>query len=122
MRSVSNGSFLNVTGDLFSLANASTLNITGDGALFIGGGSVVKVGGGLVNFGGSGGNAINISNGFTPTAGCSTQCGPFSANITVQNGASLGNVSISSNAIKNNGLGSFSVTGSAIIWTAPTAR
>jgi len=32
-----------------------------------------------------------------------------------EKGASLGNVSISSNAIKNSGLGSFSVTGSAII-------
>ena len=119
---VSNGSFLNVTGDLFSLANASTLNITGGGALFIGGGSVVKIGGGLVNFGGSGGNAINISNGFTPTAGCSTQCGPFGSNSTLQNGASFGNVSISSNAIKNSGLGSFSVTGSAIILDGSTSK
>jgi hypothetical protein len=108
------GSFLSIGGDLFSLANASQLNITNGGALLVSGGSVVKIAGGLVSFSG-GGNQLNVTNGFTPTLGCSTQCGPFANSITLQNGASFGNVSISGNAIKNASAGSVNVTGAAII-------
>jgi len=116
------GSFVSVAGDLVSLANASQLTILNGGALFISGGSVVKINGGFVNFGGGAGNQISIVNTAIPTLGCSTQCGPFGAGIKLQNGASFGNVSISSNAIKHAGLGSVNVVGSAIILDGPTSK
>ena len=106
------GSFVSINGDLFSLSNTSKLTITNGGALFISGSSVVKISGGLVNFSGTG-NQVNITNSFSPTSGCSTQCGSFSDTITLQNGASFGNVSISSDAIKNSSGNTFSVTGAA---------
>jgi hypothetical protein len=105
------GSFLNVTGDLFSIANASKFNITGGGVLFISGSSVVKISGALVNFGGSGSNQLNISNSFSP--GSCTSCGDLS--VSFQNGASASNVSIT-NAVKNSSLGTVTLSsGSHII-------
>jgi hypothetical protein len=106
------GSFLSVSGDLFSLVNGSKLNITNGGAIFVSGDSVVKISGALINFGGTSGNQLNISNSFSPNGACSTECGGLA--VATQNGASLGNVSITS-PIKNSGLGSVNVTGSAVV-------
>jgi hypothetical protein len=111
---VLNGSFLTGGGHVVALAHAAKLNITSGGALFVSGDSVVKISGGLVNFSGTG-NQVSISNNLTPNVGCSTQCGPFSSSIRVQNGATAGNISISSNAIKNSSGNTFSVSGAAII-------
>jgi hypothetical protein len=101
------GSFLNITGDLFSLSNASTLTIKNGGALFVSGDSVVKISGALINFGGSGNNQVSITNSFAPNFSCSTQCGGL--HVSFQNGASLSNVSIT-NALKNSSLGSVSLS------------
>jgi hypothetical protein len=115
------GSFLNVGGDLFSIANGGKLDIKNGAALFISGGSVVKINGGLVNFGGTG-NQVSIVSPLGTTGGCSTQCGSFGSNILLQNSASFGNVSISSNAIKNSSGNSVSMTGGVIVLDGATSK
>jgi len=115
------GSFLNVSGDLFSIGGGGKVFITSGGAIHISGGAVVKVNGGLVNFSGTG-NTLSISNSLGTTGGCSTQCGSFGSNILLQNSASFGNVSISSNAVKNSSGNTLSLTGAAIILDGSTSK
>jgi hypothetical protein len=115
------GSFVNITGDLFSIANQGKINITNGGAILVSGNSVVKITGGLVNFTGTG-NQFIVNNALGTTGGCSTQCGSFGSNILLQNSASFGNVSISSNAIKNSSGNTVSMTGAAIILDGSTAK
>jgi hypothetical protein len=96
--SVNGGSLLRITGDLLSMINASTFTISNGSVLNVTGGSVVHISGAFVNFGGSGGNVINVNNSICGGA-CSTSGGiPFQ----VSNGAT---VSVSGTAIKNPGLG-----------------
>jgi hypothetical protein len=99
------GSGLAVTGDLFSISNAGKLNITNGGALFVSGGSVVNVTGALVNFSGTGGNELRITN--TLCTSC-TAFGDFSIPVELRNGAILGNVTITASTatIKGSVLGS----------------
>jgi hypothetical protein len=107
------GSGLAVTGDLFSISNAGKLNITNGGALFVSGGSVVNVTGALVNFSGTGGNQLNITN--TLCTGC-VAFGDFSIPVELRNGAIAGNVTItvSTNTIKGSGLGTLTVSNQGV--------
>jgi hypothetical protein len=88
---VAGGSGLAVTGDLLSIANGGKLNITNGGALFVSGGSVVNITGALVNFTGTGGNGLKITN--TLCTGC-IAFGDFSIPVELRNGAIAGNVTI----------------------------
>ena len=105
---VRNGSFVGITGDLFSIANAGKLNISNGSAIFASGGSVINISGALVNFSGTGGNQLNITN-----TSCVVSCTLIGGvNVLLQNSASSGNVSIT-NPIKNNGLGSVNLSNAA---------
>jgi hypothetical protein len=95
---VNGGSLLRIIGDLLSMSNGSTFTISNGAVLNVTGGSVVHISGAFVNFGGSGGNVINVNNSVCSGA-CSSSGGiPFH----VSNGAT---VSVSGTAIKNPGLG-----------------
>jgi hypothetical protein len=105
---VRNGSLLRVTGDFLQLNNGSTLTLSSGNVINASGGSVVNISGALVNFGGTGGNVINVS---SPTL-CVSSCASFGGvNFLATNGATI---SISGTPIKNNiSLGSINyVTGS----------
>ncbi|MBM4439544.1 MAG: FecR domain-containing protein [Candidatus Rokubacteria bacterium] len=117
------GSFLNVSGDLFSLANGGRLTITSGGALLISGGAVVKINGGLINFSGTG-NIVSITNSFTPGSCPSVNCGTgaLASAVSFQNSATSAQVSISNNAIKNQGTNTLNVSGSAIIVDGTSAK
>ena len=81
--SVGGGSRLNIAGSLLSLTDGSTLNILNGALLNVSGGSVVSIGGPLVSFGG-GGNVLNVTNSFAPTAligGIPVSGAPSSFNI-----------------------------------------
>ena len=102
---VRNGSFLKVTGDFLQLSNGSVLNLLNGAVLNVSGNSVVNISGAFVNFGGAGGNAVNVTNNLC-AAGC-TSIGGLNVNLT--GGATAGNVSIT-NAVKNPGLGSINLS------------
>jgi hypothetical protein len=101
---VQSGSFVGITGDLFSIANAGKLNISNGGAIFASGNSVVNISGALVNFSGTGGNQINLTN--TLCTSCTVIGG---LNVQLQNSALAGNVAIAG-AIKNGGLGAINLS------------
>jgi hypothetical protein len=104
------GSQMNVTGDLLSLINGSRINVVNgplirvDGVALTGtapAASTLSVSGALVNFGGTGNNAIVVTNAITPTA---TMSGlPVSATTG-------GSISIGPNPVKNPTLGTISVS------------
>ena len=99
---VASGSVLNVAGDLVSLRNASTLSLLNGPLLAVSGGSWANIGGALVAFGGSGGNLLSVSNSL-----CGGACVLIGGiPVALMNGATAGNVSIGSGALKNPSLGS----------------
>ena len=99
---VASGSVLNVAGDLVSLRNASTLSLLNGPLLAVSGGSGASIGGALVAFGGSGGNLLSVSNSL-----CGGACVLIGGiPVALMNGATAGNVSIGSGALKNPSLGS----------------
>ena len=99
---VAGGSVLNVAGDLVSLRNASTLSLLNGPLLAVSGGSWASIGGALVAFGGSGGNLLSVSNSL-----CGGACVLIGGiPVALMNGATAGNVSIGSGALKNPSLGS----------------
>ncbi len=108
------GSNMTVTGDLLRLTNGSRITVVNGPLIRVDGvaptgtspaTSTLNVSGALVNFGGTGGNQIVVTNSITPTATLS--------GIPV-NTASGGSVSIGPNPVKNPTLGTVSVTGSLI--------
>ncbi|HSE93934.1 MAG TPA: hypothetical protein VLF19_11560, partial [Methylomirabilota bacterium] len=112
---VVNNSHLRVTGDLFSLVNGSTLTATSpspgqalSGALVrVSNGGVLNVSGGLVNFGGTGGNTINLTNGLCPSGDCFTFTGGIRVHFA--NNGTSSNVQIGGTPIKNPALGQFNI-------------
>ena len=84
------------------LSNASTLRTLNGPLINVTGGSVINVSGALVNFGGTAGNVISVTNSL-----CNSACA-LVGNIPVltKQGASVADISIT-NAIKNSSLGSF---------------
>jgi hypothetical protein len=102
---VRGGSFLSVTGDFLHMRNGSTLNLLNGPLLNVSGNSAVNISGALVNFNGSGGNAINITNTLCPS-GCANIGG---LNVNLTGGAGIGNVSIT-NPIKNGALGAINLS------------
>jgi hypothetical protein len=108
---VNRGSLLQVNGDLFSLVNGSALRTLNGPAVQVrsdlAGTSMLHVSGGLVAFGGSGGNQINVNN-----AVCGGPCAVFNGiPVGFVNGANAGNISIGPNPIRNAGLGSIVTSG-----------
>jgi hypothetical protein len=116
--SVRNGSLLRVTGDFLTLTNGSTLHLQNGGLLNVVN-SVVNITGALINFGGSGGNAVNVSNPI-----CSGTCTSVGGiNVHLAGGAVVGNVSIS-NPIKNGTLGALNqgATNAVIQLVGPNSK
>jgi hypothetical protein len=64
---VAGGSKLTVAGNLVSLTNGATLTLFSGPLLNVSGGSFASITGALVNFGGTGGNVINLTNTLAPT-------------------------------------------------------
>jgi hypothetical protein len=119
------GSLLTVTGDLIMMSNGSTLNLnsTSNGFLIsASAGSVLNVSGGIVNFGGTGGNSIVVNNTVAPTT--TLNVGGVSIPVHLENGATIGQVTIQGTPVKNTGLGSitFPNTGSLINVNGSTAK
>ena len=111
--SLTQGSYLSVTGDLLKLrfVNASRINVFNGPLISVAGaGSLLSVSGGLVNFGGTGGNQIIVNNTISPTATL-TQAGVAGIGISATGG---GSITVGPNAVKNPSLGTISVTGSLI--------
>jgi hypothetical protein len=106
--SLSGGSVLRVTGNLFSLTNGSSLNLLSGPLVSLSGGSMLNVTGGLIGFGGSGGNLVSVTNSFCP---CTTIGG---IPVSLTGGALASNVSISG-AIKNGGLGTVNLSPNAAL-------
>ncbi len=103
---ITSGSQLITLGDLIKMANQSRINVYNGPLISVAGaGSVLDVGGALVNFGGSGGNKIVVNNSIKPTATMSGLA------VSATGG---GNISIGGTAVKNPELGTISVTGSLI--------
>ena len=119
LASLAGGSVLKVTGDFLELRNGSTLNLFNGPILSISDGSLVNVSGALVNFGGTGGNKVNVTNALCP-------CTVFSGvPVALQNGALASNVSIGPNPIRNPGLGSLNLSSpatAAIVLSGPASR
>jgi hypothetical protein len=99
------GSVLNIGGDLIALVNGSTLSLLNGPLLSLSGGSLANIGGALVAFGGSGGNALKVTN---------SLCSPCTLiggiPVALTNGALASNVSIAGSPIKNTGLGSVTLS------------
>jgi hypothetical protein len=119
---VSNGPLVNVTGnpgvvvasklsvggDLVSLVNGATLNILNGPLLRVADASFANIAGGLISFGGTGGNTVNVTNSLCP---CSLFGG---VPVALQNGALATNVQISS-PIKNPTLGTVNLSPNAAL-------
>jgi len=116
---VAGGSFLKVVGDLLDVRNGGIVNLLAGPILSVSGGSVANVSGGLVAFGGTGGSRVNVANSFCP---CAVVSG---VPVALQNGATLSNVTIGPNPIRNPGLGGVSFASqntAAIVVSGPTSR
>lgn len=102
------GSQMTVNGDFASLINGSRLTVLNgplisvDGVNAKGTASNLHITGGLINFGGTGGNQVIINNTVTPTATLS--------GIPVSQTGAGSSVNIGPNPIKNPGLGTLNVT------------
>ena len=108
---VSGGSLLRVTGDLLALTNGSTVTLNGPGNGFLlnaSGGSVVTISGALASFGGAG-NRIVVNNTVAPTT--TLNVGGAAIPVSLVNGATIGQVSIAANPIRNPGAGTISFPG-----------
>jgi hypothetical protein len=114
--SVTGGSLLTVSGDLARLANGSVLNIQGGALLNVGGNSIVKVAGSLLNFNGTGGNAVNVTN--TLCGGSCSSPNSFFPNITVAGGGVVSFLD-PANAIKNPGLGTLTPAANSAVLVVP---
>ena len=101
------GGKLTAGGDLVTLLNGSTLNIASGALIFLNSG-FAQINGGLINFGGTGGNTANITNNFCP---CTIIGG---VPVALQNGALAANVQIS-NPIKNPTLGTLNLSPNAAL-------
>jgi hypothetical protein len=105
------GSHVNVTGDLLSLVNRSTITVFNGPLITVAGaGSLLNVSGALVNFGGTGGNQIIVTNNIAPTTTL-TQAGVAGIGVSATGG---GSITVGPNPVKNPGLGTISATGSLI--------
>jgi hypothetical protein len=99
---------LTVGGDLVTLLNGATLSVLNGPLITLNAGGFVKISGGLINFGGTGGNTVNITNSLCP---CSLIGG---VPVALQNGALATNVQISS-PIKNSALGTVNLSPNAAL-------
>jgi hypothetical protein len=99
---------LSVGGDLVSLVNGATLNILNGPLLRVADASFANIAGGLISFGGTGGNTVNVTNSLCP---CSLFGG---VPVALQNGALATNVQISS-PIKNPTLGTVNLSPNAAL-------
>jgi len=107
--SLTDGSRMIVAGDLLSLINGSRINVLNGPLVSVNGaGSLLNVSGALVQFGGTGGNAIVVNNSIAPTAVLSGL--PVSATTG-------GSIAIGPQPVKNPALGNISVNGSLISTT-----
>ncbi|HWN92768.1 MAG TPA: hypothetical protein VNQ15_15210, partial [Verrucomicrobiae bacterium] len=98
---LSGGSVLKVSGDLVTLASGGTLTLSSGPLLSLSGGSVLKVSGALVAFAGTGGSVLSVSNSL-----CGGPCALIGGiPIAFTGGASVANVVISGEPIRNPGLG-----------------
>jgi hypothetical protein len=105
---VAGGSVVSVTGDLFTLVNGSSLRLLNGPLLSLTGNSMLTVTGALVAFGGTGGNAVSVTNTLCP---CMMIAG---IPVSLTGGALPSNISITGVAIKNPALG-------AITFSSPNA-
>lgn len=104
-----NASKLTTSGDLVNLLNGATLSVLNGPLIRVGGGGFVNVAGALINFGGTGGNNVNITNSLCP-------CTLFSGiPVALQNGAQAVNVQIGPNPIRNTGLGQVNLSSNAAL-------
>jgi hypothetical protein len=112
---VANGSLVNVNaskltvgGDLVNLLNGASLSVLNGPLITVAGSGFVNITGGLIGFGGTGGNTVSVANNLCPC----TAIGGIP--VALQNGALATNVQIS-NPIKNPTLGTVNVpTGAAL--------
>ncbi|MDR7574332.1 MAG: hypothetical protein QN194_15570, partial [Armatimonadota bacterium] len=123
---VAGGSFLNVTGDLVVLSNGSILNLGAGPVLSVLDNSLARITGGLVAFGGTGGNQVNVTNTACQGATCLTfGSGNGVVRVAVTGGATAGNVSIQGSVVKNPSLGLInyaSPDAAAIVVSGPQSR
>ena len=103
-----NASKLAVGGDLVNLLNGATLTVFNGPLITVSGNGFVNITGSLINFGGTGGNKVNIMNSLCP---CSLFGG---VPVALQNGALAANVQIS-NPIKNTTLGQLTLSPTAAL-------
>jgi len=97
-----NKSTMDVSGDLLKLISGSTINVVNGPLIRVeGSGTALNVTGGLVNFGGTGGNTIIVRNGLC-SGSCFTKGSP-AINILEQ---TSGTITISGTSIRNSSLGS----------------
>jgi hypothetical protein len=116
---VAGGSYLNVTGNLFSLNNGSTLNINGSALVTISGGSVFSLTGSLGTFG-TGINTLNITNTAVLCSGCqlvTNITNLLGVPVLLGNGVSPGQISVSSSFVALAGLGG----SNTVHYTGPSA-
>jgi hypothetical protein len=112
---VANGSLVNVNaskltvgGDLVNLVNGATLTLFNGPLITVAGNGFANITGGLINFGGTGGNTVNVTNSLCP-------CTLFGGiPVALQNGALAQNVQISS-PIKNPTLGTLNLSPNAAL-------
>jgi hypothetical protein len=110
--SLTGGSSLTVNGDFASLTNGSRITVVNGPLIRVSGSSTgptsvpstLTVTGGLVNFGGTGGNQVIVNNSILPTGS------PMSG-LPVNVGGGGSSISIGPNPIKNPGLGSVTING-----------
>jgi hypothetical protein len=110
--SLTGGSSLTVNGDFASLTNGSRITVVNGPLIRVSGSSTgptsvpstLTVTGGLVNFGGTGGNQVIVNNSILPTGS------PMSG-LPVNVGGGGSSISIGPTPIKNPGLGSVTING-----------
>jgi hypothetical protein len=103
-----NASKLSVAGDLVNLLNGATLSLINGPLITVAGNGFANITGGLINFGGTSGNTVNVTNTLCP---CSLFGG---VPVALQNGALATNVQISS-PIKNPTLGTVNLSPNAAL-------
>jgi hypothetical protein len=100
---------LTAAGDLVSLLNGATLTLLNGPLITVSNGGFVNIAGSLINFGGTGGNNVSITNSLCP---CVSIGG---IPVALQGGAAVANVQIT-NPIKNNGtLGTVTLSPNAAV-------
>jgi hypothetical protein len=105
-----NASKLTVGGNLVTLANGATLNFLNGPLISVSGNGYVNIMGSLVNFAGTGGNQVNVTNNL-----CSPSCTVIGGiPVALQNNANANNVSIT-NPINNTALGKVNLSPNAAL-------